>query len=161
MNILLLMMAGTGSRFGADIPKQFVEVENRPVFSYILEAYDSCDVIDRIVAVTGEGWTDYVQEWSDRLGVKKLAGITRGGDTRSESVKNGLTFAASFAGRDDVVMLHDATHPYVDESGTEQIVEAVREYGGATLGQFQYDTVYRMDEETHMLECVVPCKQIV
>ena len=53
MNILMLMMAGSGTRFGAEIPKQFVLVEDRPVFSYILDGYNRCECIDKIVIEIG------------------------------------------------------------------------------------------------------------
>lgn len=161
MNIVMLMMAGSGIRFGADIPKQFVEVENQPVFSYILDAYNRSPQIDRIVIVTHKNWIDFVQEWKDRLNAGKLCVISPGGSSRSESVKNGLLAIKEFAKAEDVVLIHDATHPYVDEEGNARIIEAVKQFGGATLGQRQYDTVYQMDEHTHMLEKVVPREKIV
>ena len=58
-------------------------------------------------------------------------------------------------------MIHDITHPYMDTEGNRKIVEAVKEFGGATLGQRQYDTVYQMNATTHMLERVVPRETIV
>lgn len=161
MNILLLMMAGSGVRFGADIPKQFITIREKPIFSYILKGYDDCDDIDAIVAVTHKDWIDFVYEWSERLGVKKLHRVVAGGDTRSESVRNGLKEVSTFGSKADVLMIHDATHPYVDKKALRQIIDAVNELGGATLGQRQYDTVYRMNIDTHMLERVVPREEIV
>lgn len=161
MNILMLMMAGSGTRFGADIPKQFVLVEEKPVFSYILEGYNKCSCIDEIVVVTHKNWVDYVQEWKENLHIDKLKIITVGGATRSESVKNGLVSMEKFASQKDIVLIHDATHPYVDEAGTLEVIEAVKKHGGATLGQCQYDTVYQMNSETHMLEQVIPRQEIV
>lgn len=161
MNYLLLMMAGSGVRFGADVPKQFIEIGDKPVFSYILKAYDNCDVVDGIVVVTHHDWIEHVHEWSDRLGVDKLLSVVAGGDTRSESVRNGLIELNHTAKDEDVVMIHDATHPYVDREGVGMIIKAVKEHGGATLGQRQYDTVYRMNSSTHMLEKVIPREEIV
>ena len=163
MNILLLMMAGSGRRFGADIPKQFVEVDGKPVFSYILKGYDKCSLVDQIVVVTHPDWVDFVEEWKQRLGICKLFAIVPGGDTRSESVRNGLIAAYPLGEQDEkaVVLIHDATHPYVDEEGTRLVIEAVHQYGGATLGERQYDTVYQIDAETELLECVVPRQKIV
>lgn len=161
MNTLLLMMAGSGVRFGADVPKQFIKVKDKPIFTYILKAYQSCEDIDRIVAVTHKDWIEYVTEWKQELGIDKLHTVVAGGETRSESVKNGLIEISRFADKEDVILIHDATHPYVDKKGTREIIEAVKKYGGATLGQFQYDTVYQMNEETNLLEKVVPRQQIV
>lgn len=161
MNILMLMMGGSGTRFGADIPKQYVKVEGKPIFSYILKGYDDCDFIDAIVVVTHKDWADYVQIWKDNMNVTKLKVVTNGGSTRSESVKNGLLAMENFASEKDIILIHDATHPYVDVQGTKDVIQGVKKYGGATLGQCQYDTVYQMDEESNILEKVVPRKKIV
>jgi 2-C-methyl-D-erythritol 4-phosphate cytidylyltransferase len=82
--------------------------------------------------------------------------VVAGGATRSESVKNGLTALAENANPDDVVMIHDATHPYLDDDALPAVIEATRRHGGATLGAPQYDTVYRVDPATRMLTEVVP-----
>lgn len=161
MNIVMLMMAGSGTRFGADIPKQFIRVHGRPVFSYILEAYDRNPDIDYIAIVTHKNWVDYVKMWKKRMRADKLRTVTVGGPTRSESVKNGLTSIHDFASDDDIILIHDATHPYMDAEGTRGVIEGVKKYGGATLGQFQYDTVYQMNEDTHILEKVVKRSTIV
>ena len=161
MNIAMLMMAGVGRRFGANIPKQFVEINDMPVFCYVLNAYDHDDVVDKILIVTNSDWIGYVEDWSLKLGIRKLGSVVAGGETRSESVKNGLAGMKSFASDDDVVLIHDITHPYMDKTGNRRIIEAVKEFGGATLGQRQYDTVYQMNAETHMLERVVPRETIV
>lgn len=161
MNIMMLMMAGCGTRFGEDIPKQFVKVEGWPVFAYILDAYHRLPFIDKMIVVTHEDWVDYVEEWKEKLHLNKLSQIAVGGNTRSESVKKGLISIKEEAEDDAVILIHDATHPYVDAEGTLDVIEAVKQYGGATLGQCQYDTVYQMNEETQMLEKVVPRQQIV
>ena len=83
-----------------------------------------------------------------------------GGKTRSHSVYNGLKAISNKAKDDDIVLLHDATHPYVDENGTIKVIEAIKEYGGATLGAYQYDTVYRMDDEGFITE-VIPRQELV
>ena len=160
MNILLLMMGGTGTRFGADIPKQYIEVENKPLYTYILKRYSQLDFIDKIVIVSHKDWLDFVKEWNEKLEIGKVAAVTAGGDTRSESVLNGLNAINAFASDDDVILIHDATHPYVDKEGTLKIIEAVKKYGGATLGACQYDTMYKMDDD-NMLTEVVPRKYIV
>ena len=71
-----------------------------------------------------------------------------------------MVAAGEFATSEDVVLIHDATHPYVDVEGTIGVIEGVKKYGGATLGQCQYDTCYQMDEE-RMIEAVVPRTRIV
>lgn len=160
MNTVLLMMGGSGTRFGADIPKQYIEVGGRPIFSYILEGYNALTDVDKIIIVSHADWIGYVKDIARGIGADKLYRVVAGGETRSESVKNGLKAAAEFSADDDVILIHDATHPYVDAQGTKEVVEGVKEFGGATLAQFNYDTVYRMDDD-HILTNIEPRFNIV
>lgn len=162
MNHCLLMMGGVGSRFGADRPKQYVEVDGKPVFIYILERLVKLKCISRIIVVSNEYWIDFVNKAIEKF-IKKESErvvVTKGGATRSESVKNGLVALEPCAEDDDVVLIHDATHPYVDEKGTMAIIEAVKKCGGATLGACQYDTCYRMNDNCEIEE-VIPRQFLV
>lgn len=159
--ILLLMMGGSGTRFGADVPKQFVEVAGRPIFSYIVEKYARLGVLDSAVIVCHASWVEFTQEWVAGLDLGLSVKVVAGGASRSESVKQGLSAAAEYASSDDVVLIHDATHPYVDEDGVARVIDSTRRHGGATLGECQYDTVYHMDPCTHMMEAVIPRETVV
>lgn len=159
-NLLMVMMGGSGTRFGANIPKQFIEVAGKPIFSYIIEKYADLGVLDSMVIVCHESWVEYTKEWIVGLNLPLRAAVTAGGASRSESVRNGLS-AAAYSDNDDVVLIHDATHPYVDSDSIPLIIEATRRLGGATLGECQYDTVYKMNAETHMMEEVIPRETIV
>ena len=160
MNHVLLMMGGSGTRFGANIPKQFVEVEDQPVFSYVMDKYDRFNKIDSIVLVCHAEWVEYADEWARKLKIAKYVDTVAGGSTRSESVRNGLRRLRTFAKDDDVVLIHDATHPYLDEGSTADAIRATQLYGAATLGRKQFDTVYRTDAEGNLVE-VVPREEIV
>lgn len=160
MNTVLLMMGGTGTRFGADIPKQYIEIEGRPIYTYVIEAYSKIDEVDNIVVVSHGDWIDFVNKTNEKLGLEKIKAVVAGGSTRSESVLNGLTKISEFGSDDDVILIHDATHPYVDKEGTLKIIDSVKKYGGATLGACQYDTMYKMDDN-NMLTEVVPRQYIV
>ena len=154
------MMGGSGTRLGADRPKQYIEIDGIPIFVYILNAYNKVECIDEIIIVSNEMWIDYVQKWIGNLEIRKPISIVAGGKTRSHSVYNGLKAISNKAKDDDIVLLHDATHPYVDENGTIEVIEAIKKYGGATLGAYQYDTVYRMDSEGFITE-VIPRQELV
>lgn len=160
-NLLMVMMGGSGTRFGADMPKQFTKVAGKPIFSYIVEKYAKTTIIDSIVIVCHASWVEYTRQWVEGLCLPVPAMTIAGGSSRSESVKNGLSAAAEYSDDDDVVLIHDATHPYVDSDNILPIIEAARRYGGATLGECQYDTVYKMNAETHMMEEVIPRETIV
>ena len=156
MVYVLLMMGGSGVRLGANIPKQFIEVEGTPIFSYIVQSLEKMDEIDGIVIVVHKDWIEFVNNWRNASAtLKKVAHIVPGGDTRSESVLNGLYALSGTANNDDIVLIHDSTHPYVDEDGTRAVIEGVKKYGGATLASFPYDTCYQMNEN-RVLTGVIP-----
>lgn len=160
-NHLLLMMGGSGTRLGADKPKQYIEVEDIPIFAYILYGYSKMKEIDNIVIVSHKDWIEFVKKWINKMNIMGNITIVSGGSNRSESVKNGLIeLKRKNADDKDTVLIHDATHPYVDIDGTIGIIKAMTEYEGATLGQIQYDTVYEMDVEQEIV-CVCPKHKVV
>lgn len=159
MNTLLLMMGGQGTRFGADIPKQYIKVNGRPVFSYIIQKYSTVKEIDRIILVSHKDWISFVGEEMEKLQISTAWEVTEGGKNRSESVLHGLQAAMAKGSENDIVLIHDATHPYVDISGTQQIISAAHLHGGATLGGPEYDTMYETDKQG-MIQRVIPRQQV-
>ena len=160
MNVFMLMMGGSGTRFGADRPKQYTLLKERPIFSYITEKADRTEVIDRIVVVSHLAWVDYTREWCRKTVHRVPCTVVAGGATRSESVLNGLRSLRAFLDPEDVVLIHDATHPYLDPEAVRHTAEAAAEYGGATVASKNYDTVYRTDKDG-FLEKVEPRELIV
>ena len=160
MNAFVLMMGGSGTRFGKDRPKQYTLIDERPLFSYIVEKVSQTPCVDRLVVVSHADWLDYAQEWTARCVGSIPFDVVAGGENRSGSVLNGLKKLSEYCADGDVVMIHDATHPYLDSENLETLIEAVKEYGGATMASRNYDTVYRMDENG-FLEKVEPRELIV
>lgn len=159
-NIALLMMGGIGNRCKQDKPKQFVEINNKAIFAYILKDLDKLNCIDEIIIVVHKNWLQYTENICNKMQLNKLYAIVTGGETRSESVLNGLIKASEFANEEDIVMMYDTTHPYVDEEGIKEMIEATKEYDGVTLGQRQWDTCYQIDEND-ILTAVIPRKEVV
>lgn len=154
------MMGGVGSRFGADIPKQFTMVDNKPLFTYIATKLSYQDVVAGIVIVVNPAWLEYTNVWLDKLNIKKILAVVPGGLTRSDSVFNGLKALKGIAEDNDPVLMHDATHPYVDEEGTRKVAEMVAEYGSATLASLNYDTTYLMDDDNNIVK-VIPRRNVI
>lgn len=160
MNVVLLMMGGSGVRFGAALPKQFTPIREKPLFYWIMDRYAAMPDIGRVIVVANPEWLEYTEGWIKQSPYTAKLSLTGGGRNRSQSVRNGLKAAQAYCAPDDVVLIHDVTHPYVDEEGVRQVIAAVRECGGATMGGKQYDTCYQVDGQG-MLEAVVPREYIV
>lgn len=154
------MMGGTGTRFGADRPKQFSLIEEKPLFTYIAKKLSKQDCVTGIIIVVHNDWIDYTNEWISKLGISKILKVVTGGSTRSNSVFNGLKALQGIAADNDPVLMHDATHPYVDEEGTQKVAEMVAEYGSATLASLNYDTTYMMDDDNNIVK-VIPRRNVI
>lgn len=159
-NYVLLMMGGCGSRFGANVPKQFTLINEKPLFSYIVQKLAKLDYIHSIVIVVNPSWLNYTQEWINKENYKKIRDIVPGGATRSDSVFNGLKALNGIANDNDVILMHDATHPYVDEEGTKKVAEMVAQFGSSTLASLNYDTTYMMDDEQNIVK-VIPRRNVI
>lgn len=102
--------AGSGARFGAEKPKQYLTLLGRPLLFHTLAALCACPDLDRVWVVLSPGdewWGSY--DWNE-LG-PKLETVLCGGATRAESVRNGLRAAEMAAADDDWVLVHDAARP--------------------------------------------------
>ena len=140
-NIVILMMGGKATRFNQNIPKQYVSIKGLPLYLYIVRKFNSMKNIDSIVIVTNPDYYEKTLEWNELVDSSKVSHVICGGQGRSRDVLSALNTVSEFAEPEDVVLIHDATHPYVDVEGTNKVIDAICEYGGATLGGKQYDTV--------------------
>ncbi len=158
-NIVILMMGGKATRFGNDIPKQYTEVKGLPLYLYILRKFSAMETIDSIVIVTNPNFYQQTLEWNKLVNTEKIYKVICGGQGRSKDVLSALEVVNEFADDEDIVLIHDATHPYVDVEGTKKVIEAIQQYGGATLGGKQYDTVYYTEDG--MLKEVINRENVV
>ena len=77
MTVAIIIAGGVGSRMGADIPKQFVQVNGKPVLIYTLEAFQRHPMVDAIELVCIDGWEDAVRAYAKEYGITKLKWIVK------------------------------------------------------------------------------------
>lgn len=137
--------AGSGSRFGATMPKQYLTLAARPLIYHTLSALCRCDFIDRVWVVLSPGddfWPRH--DWRG-LGAK-LETVFCGGDTRAQSVANGLAAAETAAADDDWVLVHDAARPCVSAAMLQRLRdELAGDPVGGLLAAPVADTLKRAD----------------
>ena len=90
MNSAIIVAAGSGTRFGSEKPKQFLEIAGKPLIFHTLERFENCPAIDEIILVLPKGEIENFQTLAENQNLKKLKKIIAGGQTRAESVFNGL-----------------------------------------------------------------------
>ena len=90
MNIALILAGGSGSRFGGDIPKQYLEVGGKPVIAYCLRTFSQHEQIDKIQIVADEQWHAFIEKCTLQEGCTGLQGFSAPGENRQLSIWNGL-----------------------------------------------------------------------
>ena len=139
--------AGSGSRFGAEKPKQYLDLLGRPLIFHTLKALTACPDIERVWVVLAPDdpwWPRF--DWS-KLGAK-LETVRCGGATRAESVTNGLQAAAMVAADDDWVLVHDAARPCISATMLDALfADLAQDPVGGILAVPVADTLKRADTE--------------
>lgn len=133
MNIAIVLAGGIGNRMRSKtVPKQFLEVHERPILIYTLEKFEENENIDAIVVSCVEEWIDYCWKIIYKFGIKKVKNIIPGGTSRQESIYKGLNAAKELSsGDEDVVIIHDGVRPLIDNELINNNINSVKKYGSA------------------------------
>lgn len=131
MNIGLIIAGGSGQRMHQDIPKQFLNVNDKPVIIYTLEAFQRHPNIDAIEVVCIEGWHEILSAYCKQFGITKLENIIAGGKNGQDSIRNGVYDIASRHNEDDIILVHDAIRPMVSEEIISDCIRVARKHGNA------------------------------
>lgn len=131
MNIAIIIAGGVGNRMGQDIPKQFININDKPVLIYTLEGFQKHPDIDAIGVVCIDGWENMVQAYANQFNITKLQWIVKGGNSAQESIYNGVKALADKASNDDIVIIHDGIRPLVEPFVLTDVVAKAKEFGNA------------------------------
>ena len=147
MNVAVIIAGGSGSRMGQDIPKQFINVYDKPVLIYTLEGFQKNPKVDAICVVCLDGWHDIVWAYAKQFGIDKLRWIVPGGATGQESIRNGVFFLEDQCAPDDIVIVHDGIRPLVDESVLTDVIETAEKYGNGVTSLPYNEQIFVVDED--------------
>lgn len=163
MNIALLTAAGSGTRMGQDIPKQFMTIDECPVIIYTLKAFQQCQKIDAIAVICLKGWEVVLKAYANQFGITKLKYIFPGGDSNFHSIRNGLIgLKENGVSMDDIVLIHDGVRPLVSDDIISRNIETCIKFGYAVTGQFCKEVIMEYDDvEKHMKYLSIPREKLV
>jgi len=139
LNSAIIVAAGSGIRFGAKTPKQFLEILGKPLIIHTLERFESCPAIDEIILVLSADEITNFRQTVEKYNLKKLVKIMSGGETRAASVLNGLN--AIDSQRCEIVVVHDGARPLVSAREISATIEKAKETGAACLVAAVTDTI--------------------
>ncbi len=132
MNIAVIFAGGVGSRMNTKSrPKQFLDLNGKPVIIYTLELFDNHPDIDAIVVVCIEPWIPFLEKMLKKFEVNKVVRIVPGGETGQLSIYNGLCAAEEYAAGQPgaVVLIHDGVRPLITEQTISDNIAKVAECG--------------------------------
>ena len=151
MTIALIIAGGVGARMGADIPKQFVQVNGKPVLFYTLEAFERHPMVDAIELVCIEGWEDSVWAWARKYGISKLKWLVKGGATGQESIRNGVFGLEGKCAADDIVIIHDGIRPLVEPEVLDDVIAKAKAFGTGVTSMPYNEQIFLVDEKDPMI----------
>ena len=141
MNIAIIFAGGSGVRMGSGIPKQFLEIDGKPVLVYTLKLFQYHRKIDKIYLSVLEDYIPYAQSLIEEYRLNKVAAVVAGGQTAQDSIYIALKKAAEENDGDSVVLLHDGVRPFVSYDVISENIRSVQENGNAITCTPCYETI--------------------
>jgi 2-C-methyl-D-erythritol 4-phosphate cytidylyltransferase len=136
--VAVILAGGTGERMNETTPKQFLELDGKPVIIHTLGHFEKSILISSIVVVCHEDYMEGLDELIKQNNIKKACRIVRGGKTRQESAFIGIKNCPPGT---EIVLIHDAVRPFVDESIIRDTLSAAEEAGAAGAAINVSDTI--------------------
>jgi 2-C-methyl-D-erythritol 4-phosphate cytidylyltransferase len=159
----ILPAAGLGTRMGADVPKQFLELDGAPLVIFTLRRLAACEAITDFYIATRADEVASLAERAARENTGRPVRVVRGGATRQESVAAALAEVPADA---EIILVHDAVRPFVTREQVERVIAEARARGAAILGIPAIDTVKEvkrasLPEDVALITATVPRERIV
>lgn len=157
MNIALIFAGGTGTRLNSKTrPKQFLELNGKPIIIHTLEYFEDAPSIDAVCVVCLEGWISYFRDLVKKFNLQKIRWVVPGGNSGQESIFNGLSaiYEDEGASKDAFVLIHDGVRPLISVKTVEDVVACAKENGNAITVTSAYETIITVDENDNVEDVV-------
>ena len=154
MNVAVVIAGGTGNRMGQNIPKQFINVYDKPVLIYTLEGFQRHPQVDAIMVVCIDGWHDILRAYANQFNITKLKWIVSGGSTGQESIRNGVYALEGICSDEDTVIIHDGIRPLVDASVLSDVIIKCGQYGNAVTSLPYNEQIFVADDEISTVQYI-------
>ncbi len=140
----LIVAGGLGLRMHSSLPKQFMPLSGKEIFVRSVEVFHGSAFVDFIVLVVHKDWLGQARKILEKRGMDSVS-VVSGGETRQESVQNGLLFCEAI--KPDMVMIHDAARPFFSKKQIPEILRLVTPGTGVVVTEKTADTVYLVEDE--------------
>lgn len=131
MNVAMILAGGKGVRTNQDIPKQFLNIHDKPVIVYTLQAFQNHPEIDGILVVCIDGWQEILKAYARQYNITKLRWVVAGGENGQGSIRSGLLELEKNCDGSDLVLIHDGIRPNVSQEIISSCIAECRLHGSA------------------------------
>ena len=135
MNVAIVLAGGTGTRVGASIPKQFIEVQGKPILAYTMERFEANPNIDAIELVCHADWVDECHAICERYGFSKVRWYTLGGETFQDSVLNGVFALRDELAPEDIAVITFGVSPMTTADVVDDSIRVAKEHGNGICAE--------------------------
>jgi 2-C-methyl-D-erythritol 4-phosphate cytidylyltransferase len=150
MNTAVILAAGKGSRMKTEINKQFLMLDNEPVISYTIRAFNQCCEIDEIIIVASLEEQEYFRNnILKKYNFTKVKSVVPGGNERQQSAYNGIKSASIDS---EIILIHDGARPFVSQQTIKDCISAAKLHGAASAGMPSKDTIKLVDEQNIVIK---------
>lgn len=140
MNIAIIFAGGSGVRMGAGMPKQFLEINGKPIIIHTLDNFQNSPSIDKIYIACKKDYIQTLEDLTKRFAISKVCGIVEGGANGQDSIYRALSAAYSENGEDSIVLIHDGVRPFVSEEVIQKNIASVKAHGSAVTCTSFFET---------------------
>ena len=143
----VILAGGTNHINKYNIPYQFVTVKEKPVIIYTMEAMQRHPQVESIHVVCLSGWEDQLKAYADKYEISKLKEIIPDGKTGIESVKNAVEWLSPLYSPADILLIQEATRPFIDPETISNAIRCCKQYGSAVVFErLGWTTPFLVDE---------------
>ncbi|HPX75490.1 MAG TPA: 2-C-methyl-D-erythritol 4-phosphate cytidylyltransferase, partial [Bacteroidales bacterium] len=140
----IILSGGVGTRFGNQLPKQFLKINNKTILEYSIETFETHNLIDKIIIVSNPNFIKKTKEILAKNNYKKVCAIISGGNTRGESSYLGLKQINETENSKDKikVLIHDSVRPNTSNKIISEIIKGFDEFKALSPAIKTTDTIY-------------------
>ena len=142
-NYSIILASGSGSRFGSETPKQFIEIGGKTILEYTTEIFEKSELIDEIFIVITPEYRNKAKEILQKNSYKKVTKLLNGGKTRKESSFIGIN---AITDEEANVLIHDCARPFLTQEIISSCIKALEKYNAVSIAIPTTDTIIETNE---------------
>ena len=157
MNFGVVLAGGTGTRMGADKPKQFLEIGGKPIIVHTVEKFALYKNFEKVIVLTPEEWIEHTKDVLEKhIDDMSRVVVIKGGAVRNETIMNSIRYIEENYGLDEdsIIVTHDAVRPFVTYRIIDENIEAAGRYGACDTVVPATDTIIETDDKETI--CSIP-----